>query len=750
MYYKAKGESYFVFVYVLKNILINIFQCELKQDEYIINFFKNLEQVLNDESSKNVNWDKFKIYLKNYSIYFNHINKLNNNKFTNSVVDFEEFKNNIKYLKPTKEIINDQNYINFKTMLLLITKSWDNFIRNNFVKDQNNLPDFVLDDKEEFFLNQFFKTINNSNENNIDIFQKYLYFLSFFISKEIVNNFINSFIKQEYRPKSLKNEIIKNPSQYLLDDQQEYDENKQYCIWLKNKIIDEYNTINVEHYDKKERKNKQHSLYTLIFKVFSFHINKWNKNIKDKYKLKTKYSYDISRQNIGYTFNKKRTYSNLPPNKIFIYKEKLLPINIDIKNICEYYNKKGLDIFKYENFEELFKQIVYLCESYEKKVENLKNKDDKDNKFQEKIWNELNEKIYQIIKNDPNWTRKCENKKNISEKEFIAALNGIRTKIDNDFLWFLKLSINFFNRDKINKEFKYKDSNSDWKSFLKYIDAYYYDILSNKKNRFANKIDNILKDINNEKIQKSWETIKAININEDIDNNLLNLQHQIDNLKSQLWEHYVSIKVMNQTNNQDNKAKFIIDKKTFKLILKKVFKNESLSFKKKLELYLNYRVNNIFVKKFINNDFKYILNNFINGNKTEDDFFEDIHRYLYSKKNKNNDQANIAQVSNQKPNDINPWEIFKNKFNFLKDIVEIKREKISLYDQYLDSQIKNIIIKEFENIDDFFKSYGECICSLQNYDQEKFKKIRHPFSYNLNFNEIVEIIKNNSNNKNYA
>ncbi len=38
---KAKGESYFIFVYVLKNILINIFQCELKQDEYIINFFKN-------------------------------------------------------------------------------------------------------------------------------------------------------------------------------------------------------------------------------------------------------------------------------------------------------------------------------------------------------------------------------------------------------------------------------------------------------------------------------------------------------------------------------------------------------------------------------------------------------------------------------------------------------------------------------------------------------------------------------------
>lgn len=750
MDYKKIGESYFIFIYVLKNILINVFQFELSKDEYIIDFFKNLEQALNDNSKNTILWDKLKTHLNNYSVYFNHINKLNNNKFNNTIVDFEQFKNEIKYKKPFKEIINNPGYINFKTMLLLIHKSWNNFIRHNLIKNQNNLPDLKFDENEKNFLNKFYKIGHISNIKDIEIINKYLYFLSFFISKEIINKFINSYITKKFKPKSLKSEIIKNPNQYLLDKQQEYDENKQYCKWLKNKIINEYETIDIDNqsYKKEERKNKEKNLHNLIFRVFIFHINKWNKDINHKYKLKTKYSYDISKQNIGYTFNEKRTYSNLAPNKIFIYNKYLLPINIDIKNICEYYNKKNdMDIFKYENFNELFSEIINKCVEYETKIRDSKKNNENNKELITEIYKKYNKElsinIKKIIKNNQNWETITEKNKVFSKDEFIASLNGIRKKINNDFLWFLKLSSSFFDKEEIKKNFKFKSSNPDWKLFLKSIDYYSYNILSKKRDKNSNTIDDILKKINNENIINSWEKIKQIDMQQNIDDNWLNLKQEINNLKSQLWHYYEQNKLMNNNVDQnDNNAKFIIDKKTFKKILKKVNKKESLNLKEKLNLYLKYNINGYIVQDFIKKDFKEILKKFID-NKSEDDFFEDIYEYLYSVKDKQNYCS--SQELEQKRDNIKPWEIFKNKFSFLKKINEINNDNIPLYDQYLDWNIKSIIINEFNNIDNFFESYGKCIDTLRDDNSDEFKKIRHPFSSKASFKDIVKIIKKQNN-----
>lgn len=737
MDYKKIGESYFIFIYVLKNILNNIFQFELSKDECIVDFFKNLENALNNNSKNTILWDKLKIYLNNYSIYFNHINKLNNNKFNNTIVDFEQFKKEIQHKKPLKEIINNHAYINFKTMLLLINKSWNNFIRHNLIKYQNNLPDLKFDENEENFLNEFYKIGHNSNIKDIEIINKYLYFLSFFISKEIINKFINSYISKKYIPKSLKTEIIKNPNQYLLDDQQEYDENKQYCKWLKNKIIDEYNNIDINNqsYKKKERKNKEKSLHNLIFKVFIFHINKWNKETDHKYKLKTKYSYDVSKQNIGYTLNEKRTYSNLAQNKIFIYNKYFLPINIDVKNLCEYYNKNNKDIFQYKNFNELFNEIITKCKEYENKIEDSKNYVEYNQ--------ELSINIKRIIKNNQNWSQITKNKV-LYEEGFIASLNGIRKKINNDFLWFLKLSSNFFDKEKIKNDFKFKSSNHNWKLFLKSIDNYFYNILSNKRYISSNTIDNILKQVNNKTIINSWDKIKQIDMRKNIDDNWLNLIQETKNLKSQLWNYYKQNKQMkNNFDQKNNNAKFIIDKKTFIQILKVVHKNEPLNLRGKINLYLKYNINGHIVEDFIKNNFKNILNNFINNKKSEDDFFKDIYKYLYSIKNIQ--KYCMSQEIKQKPEKIKPWKVFKNKFNFLKNIKQIYNNNIPLYDQYLDWNIKSIIINEFNNIDNFFESYGKCICYTLKENADEFKKIRHPFSYKIQFKDIVKLIKNKNN-----
>lgn len=708
------------------------------------NFVKNVKTIDNKPCDEDILQIDFKV-LKNY---INDIFLKNNNKFI---------------LQP-----NSSEYNNFENLLIVIRllKGANKVYYRNFFahlyKSNNRKKDEIIVNKKEkielIYLEEFYD--DNYKQTNGDIKDMhYFFFLSFFIKKNILNDYLSILRNNNLK---IDSPFRQNISNFHFQNRTIWNNQSPICNNFKNNLIKSKNYVieKNESLTKEEYKKQKNIIEGQIFKILHFHVNQFNlkleknKNkIVEKIILKNSSEYDNFKEESINWKEGKRTYNKLQKNIIYFISnepktnkrinKKIHPYFIGMKNILKFFGccqETKKSIFKYEDFEEFMN----------KTLKEIFNKWTKNNISIEKQQFDFN--IYKCDKcknsvSDENVdnNKRINKSDNIKTISLIKKLEGNRKKINNDFVWFLKISkLNIF----IEKQ---KTQNNYQK-----INKLKKQLLNNKfdlKNTFEqNEFKELIDNINNQKIKEEFN--KKIK-------NLKNLEnpkkfHSLILKLTSMGNRYFNCNNNNNENNKSNPSWVLslLNKNEYHLLLMKSLKYNNLQ--KKIKLFLDFKSSNYEnkqIKEIIkgNNELYNFLNSYANHHNQEqlsnDEFFYKLYELTYDIKEKD-----LQQQENNKKDYL---ELFKKHFKIIKNEEE-KSQIDKKSEKYLYLDINLITKIEKISNDLSFKENLECFINLYNniwyifLEIEQKTKTKKDQSFNKNINEhFKKFLKKSNIPKNY-
>lgn len=693
---------------------------------------------------------------------------------SNSILDIN-FNNVLFFIKKqllTNESINindikkiEKDLTNICIIFSLLKKSYQNNYRNmnshGKIVSNNKKTDFIfftLDDKQKDYLLNFWKKINVDNQNIKYDDKIYFFFLSFFVKKNIINEYL-SLIKNknlliDYSP------FINNVSNFHFQNKIYWDEQNPVCKNFKITLLENIKKINkLESLSKDEYKEQKRIIETNIFKLLQFHVNEFNKNKNNneygKLIMSNSSDYDNFKLDYNNWISGKRTYKLLRRNAIYFIdciqnskkriKYIINPFYISIKIILKFYgccDETKRNIFVYKDFENLISSIWNNIPKYTKYKQDSLNKKPFSYEF-------LKCDLCRFTKDN---NIKNENKKIKNAKININLLEGNRRKINDEFIWFLKLS-KFFVKNHKKNSLKQNEIN-------------------NLKLELLNQQNNI-NTLNCIAFQKIKDKIK----DEEIKNNILIKEKEINKItkpEKKQREIYKFFKSLNNLSNnvfkesKDAIIDFLLDKKEYQNLLNKSFIINS--FEEKVKLFLNF-ISEKNRKVLIKQDIYDYLESFVsskNIDKNLTNFFKKLYVLIWSndklyessnkslfdysiKFNNRFKMFNKYKYDNKKPlekylyydfNLIKKCKNFYNDNNTQYSSFDWVVEQFILYYNEFQSiflDIESLCVRGNKNILKNFGKNLERFCKKENIEERVYKEINNVRKAIFHLNEETQI-----------